>query len=303
MREGNHRIPYALFLMDWVYGEHSEEHLEAEGDKIEPTEYRPEMEKALFCPKCKTPVIRAPKNSELFSNSRTAHFRHKPAFKKIPCDLRSSRGGGLNYSSEEELKRAVQNGELAIITGWRDAPPEITLNEGDSEAIFDLTQIVDADGPSTEVPLGRHTGEKFLLPSKLATVLALCRNFDKNLSRAFFFPDSQYVTRLTDKLFDIASLSGNVPKGSYLYFGRISSFSTLNRRNKIMITSDDGVQVKLYTWPQNDEKKHLNIRAIGRVLIFFGAVYKESEGILASKIDKWGAYSLLPEKYEHYLPD
>ncbi|WP_445657911.1 hypothetical protein [Achromobacter sp. NCFB-sbj8-Ac1-l] len=303
MQEGNHRIPYALFLTGWVYGAHSEEKLEAEGDQIEPAEYREEMENALFCPKCKTPLIRAPKKADLFSNSRTAHFRHKPAFKKIPCDLRSSRGPGLNYSSEEELRRAVQNSELAIINGWRDAPPESTLNERDVDAIFDLTQIVDIDGPSTEVPLGRHTGEKFFLPSKLTTVLALCRNFDKNLSRAFFFPDSQYVMRLTDKLFDISRLAENIPKEPYLYFGRVSSFSRLDRRNKITLASDDGVQVRLYTWPTNDEKKHLDQRAVGRVLVFFGNVYEENGGTPAYKLNKWGAYSLLPEKYEHCLPD
>lgn len=303
MQNGNHRIRYALFLTGWVYGKHSEEQLEADGDPIEPAEYRDEMENALFCPRCKTPLIRAPKKADIFTNSRTAHFRHKPAFKKIPCDLRSSRGSGLNYSSEEELRRAVQNNELAIISGWRATPPESTLNEGDNDAIFDLTQIVDLEGPSTEVPLGRHNGEKFLLPSKLTTVLALCRNFDKNLSRAFFFPDSQYVTRLEDKLFDMARLVDHIPEESYLYFGRISSYSRLNSRNKITLVSDDGTQLRLYTWPENDEKKHLDQRAAGRVLIFFGKIYKENGRIPACKVNNWGAYSLLPQKYEHCLPD
>lgn len=78
----------------------------------------------------------------------------------------------------------------SLAAGKAPSPPEQPIDETDADAVFNLTQIVDPDGPPTEVPLGRHTGQRFLLPSKLSTVLAICRNFDKNLTRAFFFPDS-----------------------------------------------------------------------------------------------------------------
>ncbi|RQN37313.1 hypothetical protein [Paraburkholderia tropica] len=32
-------------------------------------------------------------------------------------------------------------------------------------------------------------------------------------------------------------------------------------------------------------------------------LYRENDGFLACKVNEWGAYSLLPEKYEHCLPD
>jgi hypothetical protein len=303
VQESSHRIPHALYLKGWKYGEHPREQLEAEAAPIEPSEYRAEMEGKIFCPECTTPLSRAPKFGDLFTNSRTAHFRHKPAFKSVPCDLRTARGLGLNYSSEEEMRQAVQNSELAIVSGWQSAPPEHAIDETDADAVYDLTQIVDPDGAPTEVPLGRHTGERFLLPSTLSTVLAICRNFDKNLARAFYFPDSQYVTRLTDKLFDIALLTDEPPSSSYLFYGRIQSFSRLNFRNKITLVSDDDVQVKVYTWPAYDDKKHIDQRSLGRVLLFYGKLYRENDGVLSCKVDDWGAYSLLPEKYEHGLPD
>jgi hypothetical protein len=303
MQEGSHRIPYALYLKGWTYGKHERDLLTADGARIEPSEYRPEMEGKIFCPDCTTPLSRAPKTADLFTNSRTAHFRHKPAFKSVPCDLRTARGPGLSYSSEEELRRAVQNAELAIVSGWQSSPPEHPIDETDDDAVFNLTQIVDPDGPPTEVPLGRHTGERFLLPSKLSTVLAICRNFDKNLPRAFFFPDSQYATRLAEKLFDIALLTEEPPPNSHLFFGRIQSHSRLSYRNKLTLVSDDDVQVKVYTWPTYDEKKHIDGDTTGRVLLFYGKLYQENDGVLACKVDAWGAYSVLPEKYEHCLPD
>lgn len=303
MQNGTHRIPYALYLRVWKYGENSREQLVKEGQEVGPSEYRQEMEGYIYCPECATPLSRAPKDTDIFTNSRTAHFRHRPAFKSVKCELRTPRGLGLSYSSEEELRRAVQNSELAIISDWQDSPPEYSPGEDGSDNEYGLTQIVDPDGEPTEVPLGRHTGEKFLLPSKISTVFAICRNFDKNLSRSFFFPDSQYATLLNDKLFDVALLTDELPTSSHLYFGKIRSVSSLSKRNKIILDSGEGARVKIYTWPKNDERKHINNKSIGRTLLFYGNLYQENDGVFACKLNLSGTYCLLPEKYEHLLPD
>lgn len=61
--------------------------------------------------------------------------------------------------------------------------------------------------------------------------------------------------------------------------------------------------MKIYTWPTYDEKKRIDSGSAGRVLLFYGKLYRENDGVLACKVDAWGAYSHLPEKYEHCLPD
>lgn len=303
MEEGDHRIPYALYLASWVYGEGSVTVLEDNAEQIFPSEYRPEMSGRVFCPECKTPLSRAPRDTDVFTNSRTAHFRHRPAYRNVPCGLRTKRGAGLSYTSEEELRRAVQNSDLVIVGGWQKNPPDHDVDETDADAIFQKTQIVDPDGPSTEVPLGRHTGQRFFLPSKLSTVLAICRNFDKNLTRGFFFPDSQYASRLIDRLYDIALISESLPERSQLFFGRIRGVQRLSKRDKFTLISDEDKEVKVYTWPSDNDRKRILGRAEGRILLFFGKVYHESGSVIACKIDDWGAYSLLPEKYERFLPD
>ncbi|MFA8389148.1 hypothetical protein ACEPUD_03380 [Burkholderia ubonensis] len=303
MEESRHRIPYALHLHDWVYGRHSEELLRNNAAPIGPSEYRPEMAGRIFCPSCTTPLSRTPKVADVFTNSRTAHFKHQSAFKDVPCSLRTKRGQGLSYSSEEEIRRAVQNDELVIVRGWQSTPPEHPIDETDADAVFSMTQIEDPEGPPTQVPLGRHTGARFLLPSKLSTVLAICRNFDKNLTRAFFFPDSQYSMLLVDKLFDINLLDDEPPSQSHLFYGRIRDVSRLTRRDKLTLESDEGIEVKVYTWPIHNDRKKLSKSSAGRILLFYGSLYKEGDGILACKVNDWGAYGLLPEKYEHFLPD
>ncbi|MBN3503699.1 hypothetical protein [Burkholderia cenocepacia] len=303
MEEHRHRIPHALHLHDWVYGRDKEDFLRDNAVPIGPSEYQPEMAGKIFCPSCTTPLSRTPKVADLFANSRTAHFKHQAAFKDVPCNLRTKRGQGLSYSSEEELKRAVQNDELVIVGGWQSSPPEQPIDEADVDVVFNMTQIEDPEGPPTQVPLGRHTGARFSLPSKLSTVLAICRNFDKNLARAFFFPDSQYSMLLVDKLYDINLLDDGPPSQSHLFYGRIRSVSRLTKRDKLTLESDEGIELKVYTWPTHNDRKKLSKSSIGRILLFYGSLYKESDGILACKINDWGAYSLLPEKYESLLPD
>jgi hypothetical protein len=297
------RIPFAWYLAGWEYGKSDVSRLKKTGDRIGPSEFREEMAGHIFCDECNTPLSRAPKEADVFKNSRHAHFRHKPAYKDVPCSLRTKRGPGFQYESEEELNQAIENESLVIVGGWQAEPPENDVDETDADAVFDQTQLIDKDGPKTDIPLGRHTGKRFQVPSKLTTVLAICRNFDKNLDRGFFFPDSQYATRLEEKLFDTALLTTEPPKESHLFFGRIVSFGRLNRRDKITLRSDEGVTVRVYTWPHQDERKHLDATATGRILLFYASLYTENDGVLACKIDAWGAYSLLPEKYEHCLPD
>lgn len=93
------------------------------------------------------------------------------------------------------------------------------------------------------------------------------------------------------------------PTQSHLFFGRIRTLSRVNFRDKFTLVSDEDVQVKVYAWPTHNDRKHITRTSEGRVLLFYGELYRENDGILACKVDDWGAYSLLPEKYEHCLPD
>lgn len=303
MDEKQHRIAFAYFLEDWKFQRDSKEYLDTHGEKITPQEYRSEMKNAIFCPECGTPLSRTPEEAEIFSNSRTAHYRHRGKYKDIYCSLRVSRTSGLQYQSEEEVRRAVQNEKLVLIGGWAAEPPEIQ-DSGDLEDLeFGQTQIEDTDGPLTEIPFGRHTGKKVLLPTKISSVLSICRNFDKNIHRAFYFPDSQYALHLRAVLYDVTRLEeNNLPLRDNFFFGKIVRYRQLSARNIIYLEVEGFPELKIYTWPKFDERKKIDSKSIGRVLLFYGSIGNKGEGIPRCMTEAWGQYSLLPPQYEKFLP-
>jgi len=303
MDEKQHRIAFSYFLEGWKFKSKSSEYLDIHAEKITPEEYRPEMKNAIFCPECSTPLSRTPEKAEIFSNERTAHYRHRGKYKEILCSLRVSRSSGLQYQSEEEVRRAVQNENLVLIGDWVAEPPDIQDN-GDLEDLeFRQTQIEDPDGPETEVPLGRHTGKKVLLPTKVSSVLSICRNFDKNIHRAFYFPDSQYAAHLRSVLYDVTRLDEkDLPVRANMFFGKIVRYSKLSARNIIYLEVKDFPELKIYTWPRFDERKKIDSKSIGRVLLFYGSVSNRGEGVPRCMTESWGQYSLLPAQYEKFLP-
>lgn len=303
MSEKSHRIAFSYFLANWTYLKDSKDLLLDKGEKITPEEYRSEMKGAIFCPECSTPLSRTPEENDILSNSRTAHFKHKKTYRHIYCSLRVSKSSGLQYHSEEEVRRAVQNKDLVLIGGWAENPPDIHDGDDLNDLEFRQTQIEDPDGPPTEVPLARHTGKKVLLPTKISSVLAICRNFDKNIHRAFFFPDSQYALHLRSVLFDVARLEDDsLPARGNLYFGRIVKYSQLSSRNIIYLKVENFPELKIYTWPKFDDRKRIHSSSIGRVLLFYGIVTEKGEGVPRCMTQSWGQYSLLPSQYEKYLP-
>jgi hypothetical protein len=302
MDEKQHRIAFAYFLENWTFPTDSNDSLKENGEKITPEEYRSEMKGSVFCPECSTPLSRAPESAEVFANARTAHFRHKGTYKEVYCSLRVSRATGLQYHSEEEARRAIQNENLVLIGGWAENPPEIR-DDDDTDLEFRQTQIVDPNGPMTEMPLGRHTGRTVLLPTKISSVLAICRNFDKNIHRAFYFPDSQYALHLRSILYDVTRLIDNeIPARGNLYFGKIVEFSKLSHRNIIYLKVENFTELKIYTYPRFDDRKKIDSNSLGRVLLFYGILSDEAEGVPRCMTKTWGQYSLLPIQYEKFLP-
>jgi hypothetical protein len=303
MDEKQHRIAFAYHLEDWTFSKDSKERLHELGEKITPEEYRAEMKRSIFCPECSTPLSRAPEEGEVFTNSRTAHYRHRKLYKQYPCSLRSAKSAGLQYQSEEEVNQAIQNQNLVVVGGWAAEPPDIKDSEDLNDLEFRQTQIVDPDGPTTEMPLGRHTGRKIPVPTKISSVLAICRNFDKNIHRAFYFPDSQYALHLRSVLYDVTRLMENdLPSRGNLYFGKIVRIAHLSFRNILYLEVENFGELKIYTYPRFDDRKRIGEASIGRVLIFYGVISSKAEGIPRCMTETWGQYSLLPVQYERFLP-
>ncbi|SIS42036.1 MAG: hypothetical protein C9355_06045 [Thalassolituus maritimus] len=300
MEESNHRIAYALHMKKkWIYGKDNEELLHENGIQVTPEEFDLSMKGMIFCPVCATPLSRSPDTSSVSTNSRTAHFKHKPTYSKISCRLKTKRMEGLSYKNEEEAFKSIEDQTLVIVSDWMAHPPS-NHDDIDETGEFNQTAIEDANGPETEVAIGRHRGREFNLPSKISSVTALCKEFDKNLHKGYHLPDSQFPMLLSDMLFNINRITENTDSKNRLFFGKISGYKKLNKRNIIYIKIEGFNEFKLYSWPEFDKRKHINTNSIGRHILFHSSLEWEGN-IPRCFVNSWGQYSLLPQKYEKLL--
>lgn len=303
MENKKHRILYALFSNRWIYGESSKANLEELSVEVTPEEFTEEMHQKIYCPLCTTPLSRTPALKSISTNSITAHFKHGSSKKyeeSKGCNWRVNAPAGMKYKNEEEVKKAVEDQELIVVSDWKSEPPSKS-NDVEDNGDFTKTAIEDENGPETSVPIGRHNGREYKLPSNVSTVMAFCKDFPKNLKRGFYFPNSQYAMLLSDQLYSTLKIKNDLPKKETLFFGKVTFFSRLKYRNVLTIKSGE-YEFKIYTDPNFDERKAIDYTAIGRYILFSAILYWESQdSVVACKVLKWGAYSLLPTKYEKFL--
>ncbi|MDO6487355.1 hypothetical protein Q4503_06560 [Colwellia sp. 6_MG-2023] len=301
MEESNHRIAYAFYSSKkWMYGISERETLEKHSTSVTPEEFDISMKGSIFCPVCTTPLSRSPEDTTVTSNSRTAHFKHKPTYSKIPCRLKSPKKEGLSYKTEEDVAKAIEDESLVIVSSWKNHPPSQD-DDIDETGEYNQSAVEDEDGPETEVTIGRHNNKEFKVASRISSVTALCWNFDKNLHRGYHFPDSKNPKLLSQMLFDVNRITDDSSNHQRLFFGEVVDYKRLTKRNIIHVKHEVYGEFRIYTWPHHDERKHIDIGSIGRYVIFHSSLAWEGGNIPRSFVNAWGQYSLLPEKYNKFL--
>lgn len=299
----NHRIKIALHLNGWTFEEGSKTALEKGASRIMTSEYSSEMDGHIFCPVCFTNLNRIPKNKEHCSNGRDAYFAHKPKYKETKCNLRSIKPIGKRYETHEEAQKAIDDEQLVVVTGFLiDKPTRPTL----TNAIYDETPVEDIDGSLSDIPISRHNGETFKLPSKISTVAGICRNFNGNLYKYYYFPGQKNAIRLVDLLRPIEAVE-NESTTQRLYYGVIkSSFNAGNtpKPENIRMTKlrchEDIHDFYLKATEEISQDKGIDDNSKDRIVLMFGTVSRSGIGLCIEKL-KWGEFALLPEKYNSLL--
>lgn len=295
------RIKFALFLKSWSFDGGDKAYLKANAEKALTTEFEEEMHDNIYCPECCAPLFRSPRDKDYSDNGRAAYFAHKRSI-KTDCGLRTKKAEGKKYLNEEEAKKAIQDEELVIVEGFIQDKP-IVPNKKAKE--YDQTEVEELDGPVTSVPIGRHRGETFNLPSKFKTVKGIVKNFDENLHRYFFFPNSQHAVQLQDYIRSIKTITGpdNKPK---LYYGKIvRSFNAGKTPKNIRMTklSYNTKEFNDFYFKLQDEKqreKGIDDNSQDRIVLMYGKVTENGSGLCIEHVG-WGEFALLPKKYEHLL--
>jgi hypothetical protein len=300
----DNKIKFAYYLAGWTYDRGNTNVLKSRGIQVTPTDYEAEMEGNIFCPGCFTNLIRSPKNEPYFSDGRNAYFAHKNEFVHIRCDLRSIRAEGKRYDTYEEARRAVEDESLVIVHGFMQNKPVLP---GAAVNPYDATPVEDMRGPNAGVPIGRHIGENFNLPSRITSVAGICRNFSKNLYKHYYFPNAQLAFRLIDMLHDASKVYeiDPVPK---LYFGKIigSWHAGAKAPYNIRFTyfhSSPAIADMCIKMTHGAQLEHgIDDSSTGRYVLVYGTVERNGAGLCFANL-AWGEFALLPAKYNELLED
>ncbi|MGI2094228.1 hypothetical protein ACRN96_16765 [Shewanella oncorhynchi] len=295
------RIKFALFLKGWLFDGGNKAYLKAYAEKALITEFEEEMHDNIYCPECCAPLFRSPKDKDYSDNGRAAYFAHKRGI-KTDCGLRTKKGEGKKYLNEEEAKKAIQDEELVIVEGFIKDKPMVPDKK---EKVYDQTEIEELDGPITLVPIGRHKGETFKLPSKFKTVKGIVTKFDENLHRYFFLPNNKHAIQLQDYIRSIKTITGpdNKPK---LYYGKIvKSFNAGKTPKNIRMTklSYNTKEFNDFYFKLQDEQqreKGIDDNSKDRIVLMYGKVTVNGSGLCIEHVG-WGEFAILPKKYEHLL--
>jgi len=301
MDKDNRRIKFAHYLEGWSYEHGDKGFLKRSATSITPSDYTETMDGHIYCPECFTNLNRVPKDKDHFSNGRDAYFCHLGKYSDVKCDLRSTRPEGKRYDTYEEAQKAIDDENLVIVSGFIREKPEIPVGPNGE---YDETPVENLAGPVTDVPIGRHSGESFKLPSRIKTIMGICRNFDLNLYKYYFFPGQSYAVKLIDLLHDIRNIEEE-DENPKLYFGIIKgSFNAgPTPRNTRMTELESNIKVKdfyLKAVDWSSQEKGINDDSKGRIVIIYGKVTVSGIGLCIENIG-WGEFALLPEKYNHFL--
>lgn len=297
----DNRIKHALFLRGWSYGAGDKGTLRKNAEKILINEFQPHMKGHIFCPECSANLFRSPEDKDYASNGRSAYFAHSRGL-DTDCGLRTKRSEGKKYLTEEEAKKAIQDEELVVVEGFiKQKPISPTKETGE----YDATQIEEQDGPVSKVPIGRHRGETFSLPSKFKTIRGVCNKFDENIVRYFYMPNGQHAIQLQDLLKNIENVTGedDSPK---IYYGRIIHSRNAGktpkniRMTKLRFKSRDFADFFLKIPDELQREKGIDDNAVGRVVLVYGTVTTSGAGLCIKDVG-WGEFALLPRQYESLL--
>lgn len=120
-------------------------------------------------------------------------------------------------------KKAVEDEELIVISGFLESRPNNNPrigSEGD-EAPVD-SHFERKNGKEVSLPISRHHGESFKVPSQVTSVQSLCVNFDHNYYREIYLVGEDGRAkryRLCDSLKEINDITGDLPEPAF-YFGK-----------------------------------------------------------------------------------
>ena len=300
--DDTNKIKFARFLAGWNYQKGDKQYLCKNAAIITPKEYSINMKGSLFCPECSAPVFRSPEDKDYATNGRKAFYAHNRGI-KTDCSLRVMQSEGKRYESEEGAKKAIEDEELVIVQSFMKDKPEPPKNYG--PFTYDKDPNEDNEGRLSLVPIGRHNGEEFKLPSKITAIRGLCRNFDQKLNKYLVLPGERSAKTLEQLLINIKDVT-DICNENKLYYGHISHSKNMGKTPKnirqtfLSYPRSKFVDFCIKATDESSKDHGIDDNSEGKIVIVYGKVTESGIGLCISNLG-WGEFAVLPPKYGRLL--
>lgn len=156
------RIAYAYYDPDWIKGEHTL--LALKRNTVEPLAYSLSMKGYIFCPSCYEHITRVPADPDkgMTTNEVPAYYKHLKDDNAPFCSLRCGPIQYKKYASQEDAKKAVEDEEIIVISGFLESRPDNNprIDSEGSEVPVD-SHFERKNGKEVSLPISRHHGESF----------------------------------------------------------------------------------------------------------------------------------------------
>jgi hypothetical protein len=297
------RFKFAYFLQGWTYEEGDRGMLRTTAKSILASEYQIAMKGAIFCPECCVGVFRSPEQGDKDLGGRSAYFAHSRKHHP-PCGLRVRKREGQRFTEEEEAKQAVDDGLLVVVKQFMKQKPVVPVL---TSQVYDGPIVEDVDGELADVPIPRHNGEVMKLPSRITTVRALCKSFDKNYHKYYILPGAMHAQLLSEMLVEVSAVR-DVNLAPRLYYGKIRKILKMGEKKpwniqmtRIEYLNDSNKSDFTLKMSIQDSIEHgITDAAIGRIIMMYGPIARNGSGLAIENLG-WGEFSLLPIKYDSVL--
>lgn len=145
------------------------------------------------------------------------------------------------------MQKAVEDEELIVISGFLESRPDNNPRiDSENESIPIDSHFERKNGKEVSLPISRHNGESFKVPSQVTSVQSLCVNFDHNYYREIYLVDEDSRAkryRLCDSLKEINDIEKGSTEPSF-YFGEFWKIQRFSGHSNVWLKIKQGAPFK-----------------------------------------------------------
>ncbi|EQB8218071.1 hypothetical protein ACYUOO_001128 [Klebsiella aerogenes] len=241
------------------------------------------------------------------TNEVPAYYKHLKDDNAPFCSLRCGPIQYKKYASQEDAKKAVEDEEIIVISGFLESRPDNNprLDSEGSEIPID-SHFERKNGKEVSLPISRHHGESFKVPSQVTSVQSLCVNFDHNYYREIYLVGADGKAkryRFCDSLKEINDITEGSSDPAF-FFGTFWKIEKFTGHSNVWLKINQGTSFRDFrvriTNDTAEGRGFFNDKNRGRITVFYSRVDEVGMGYMTPQLG-WGEVALLPAKYDDFL--